>query len=40
MVLDQGRIVEIGSHQQLLEAGGAYARLHKAQMELAQGHAV
>jgi ATP-binding cassette subfamily B protein len=40
VVLEQGRIVEIGSHQQLLEAGGAYARLHKAQMELAQGHAV
>ena len=27
-------------YEELLEAGGAYARLHKAQMELAQGHAV
>ena len=30
-VLDAGRIVEIGSHAQLLEAGGLYARLHQIQ---------
>jgi ABC-type multidrug transport system fused ATPase/permease subunit len=28
LVLDQGRIVERGTHPTLLEAGGVYARLH------------
>jgi ATP-binding cassette subfamily B protein len=28
LVLDQGRIVERGTHQTLLSAGGVYARLH------------
>jgi ABC-type multidrug transport system fused ATPase/permease subunit len=28
LVLDQGRIVERGTHARLLEAGGVYARLH------------
>ena len=37
VVLERGRIVEIGKHSELLEAEGAYSRLHKAQMELAQG---
>jgi subfamily B ATP-binding cassette protein MsbA len=31
MVLDQGRIVESGKHQQLLKHGGLYARLHELQ---------
>jgi ABC-type multidrug transport system fused ATPase/permease subunit len=29
LVLDQGRIVERGTHQTLLNAGGVYARLHR-----------
>ncbi|MCZ6754091.1 MAG: ABC transporter transmembrane domain-containing protein [Gemmatimonadetes bacterium] len=31
LVLDHGRIVEQGSHQELLEAGGLYARLYQNQ---------
>jgi ATP-binding cassette, subfamily B, multidrug efflux pump len=31
LVMEHGRIVEQGSHQELLKAGGAYARLHAAQ---------
>ena len=40
VVVDRGRIVEIGSHDALLRAGGVYARLHRAQMEVAQGCAI
>jgi len=30
-VLDQGRMIEIGSHEQMLASGGLYARLHARQ---------
>jgi len=33
LVLDQGRIVEAGSHAELLEQGGHYATLHRMQFE-------
>lgn len=33
IVMDQGRIVEQGSHQTLLAAGGAYAALHQLQFQ-------
>jgi ATP-binding cassette subfamily B protein len=31
VVLDEGRIVEIGNHQELLDRGGIYHRLHSLQ---------
>jgi subfamily B ATP-binding cassette protein MsbA len=33
VVLEDGRIVEAGSHDQLLAAGGAYAKLYELQLE-------
>ncbi len=33
VVLDQGRIVEIGAHAELLAGGGAYRRLHEMQFK-------
>jgi ATP-binding cassette subfamily B protein len=28
VVLDKGRVAEVGNHKELLESGGVYARLH------------
>src|SRR3546814_13825873 len=36
VVLDGGRIVERGSHEQLMLAGGLYARIYAAQAAMAQ----
>ena len=36
VVLQQGHIIEIGKHDELLALGGIYARLHQTQMEMAQ----
>ncbi|HEY7158672.1 MAG TPA: ABC transporter ATP-binding protein, partial [Gemmataceae bacterium] len=37
VVVENGRIAEIGRHDELLAAHGSYARLHRAQMELVTG---
>ena len=34
IVLDNGRVVEHGSHKQLLENGGLYENMYRSQMEL------
>jgi ATP-binding cassette subfamily B protein len=44
VVLDKGEIIEIGSHDQLMEAQGAYYTLYQAQLrhaaELVEGGAI
>ncbi len=35
IVLDQGRIVEVGQHDELLQGGGLYSQLYKRQVEIA-----
>lgn len=37
LVLDKGKLVETGTHEQLLDKGGLYARLH--QVQFAEKHA-
>lgn len=37
VVIEAGEIKEIGNHDELLRNNGVYARLHRAQVELAQG---
>jgi ATP-binding cassette subfamily B protein len=39
VVLEHGRIAEVGPPHELLKRSGAYSRLHRAQMELAAGPA-
>ena len=34
LVLDEGRIVESGTHAALLSAGGVYAALHRMQFDV------
>ena len=36
IVLDRGRIVETGQHQDLVQTPGMYARLHRAQVGMAR----
>jgi ATP-binding cassette subfamily B protein len=36
IVLERGKVVEIGTHEELLDAGGLYGRLCKLQSELSQ----
>ncbi|MGK0258443.1 MAG: subfamily B ATP-binding cassette protein MsbA, partial [Candidatus Azotimanducaceae bacterium] len=36
LVLDHGKIAELGTHEQLLEQGGLYATLHSLQFQDAE----
>ncbi len=37
VVLDRGRVVECGSHDDLVRAGGLYARIYRAQLRVERG---
>jgi subfamily B ATP-binding cassette protein MsbA len=37
-VLDQGRIIETGRHEELVAKGGLYTRLHRTQFGIAGGY--
>ncbi len=39
LVFDQGRLVERGSHHDLLADGGVYARLHASWLDATASHA-
>ena len=40
LVLDSGRIVERGSHRELLDAGGAYAQMWALQLQEEEEHSI
>jgi len=40
VVLEKGRITEIGNHEQLLELRGTYYRMHQAQQQMQAGDVI
>jgi ATP-binding cassette subfamily B protein len=40
VIVERGRITEVGPHSQLLERQGTYARLYRAQFEMSQGKGI
>jgi len=38
--MDKGKIVEVGTHAELINKDGLYSRLHKAQQTLAAGYTI